>query len=125
MLKKFNFKRIYVNQIRGFIRNSKGLIINKKNIQFREFSININLGDEKIKEIKEDDIIEEEEEKIKENDEKLRTEGLITETEILKGEREVSGFQAETKQLLNIVATALYTDKEVFSNININNFHSS
>eukprot|EP00743_Colponemidia_sp_Colp-15_P006611 GILK01007124.1.p1 GENE.GILK01007124.1~~GILK01007124.1.p1 ORF type:complete len:686 (+),score=140.46 GILK01007124.1:58-2115(+) len=35
-------------------------------------------------------------------------------TEHVKGQAETMSFQAETKQLLNIVAHSLYTDKEVF-----------
>jgi HSP90 family molecular chaperone len=46
--------------------------------------------------------------------EALSKEGLIEETENIVGQKESKDFQAETKQLLHIVATALYTDKEVF-----------
>lgn len=58
------------------------------------------------------DVIEDEEkeEKVKE----IKPEELIHETEQIKGQKEVKSFQTETKQLLDIVATALYTDKEVF-----------
>jgi TNF receptor-associated protein 1 len=102
----FIIKTLKKNQI-------KTLINLKQNI--RLFSVNKTFNFEKIKEIKDDDdVVKEDEENLKENDEKLRTEGLITETEVLKGEKEVSGFQTETKQLLNIVAQSLYTDKEVF-----------
>lgn len=60
-----------------------------------------------------EDIVIEEDEAV--NAEKLRTEELIKETEqIRKDTVETRTFQTETKQLLNIVATALYTDKEVF-----------
>lgn len=47
--------------------------------------------------------------------ERLRQEGMILETEqIDRTTKETQTFKTETKQLLDIVATALYTDKEVF-----------
>jgi len=48
------------------------------------------------------------------NDNVLSQEGLIEETENVKGQTESMKFQAETRQLLDIVAHSLYTDKEVF-----------
>ncbi|KAL9651841.1 hypothetical protein ABK040_000189 [Willaertia magna] len=48
------------------------------------------------------------------NQEELKDEGLIKETEHIVGSMESKAFETETKQLLHIVASALYTDKEVF-----------
>jgi len=60
-----------------------------------------------------DDIVVEENEDLEESN-KLKREGLIEETEHVIGAKENREFQTETKQLLHIVASALYTDKEVF-----------
>jgi TNF receptor-associated protein 1 len=64
-------------------------------------------------EIVDEDIVDVEEQSEQET-QALKREGLIEETENIVGAKENKEFQAETKQLLNIVATALYTDKEVF-----------
>lgn len=60
-----------------------------------------------------DDIVVEEAEEVKQA-QTLRKEGIIEENEQAVGQVESKEFQAETRQLLDIVATALYTDKEVF-----------
>ncbi|KAL0486006.1 TNF receptor-associated-like protein, mitochondria [Acrasis kona] len=60
---------------------------------------------------RDDDVVIEE---VESETEKLQSEGLISETENVIGQKETMEFQTETQQLLNIVATALYTDKEVF-----------
>ena len=44
----------------------------------------------------------------------LKEENIIRETEHIVGAKENKTFETETKQLLHIVASALYTDKEVF-----------
>ena len=38
---------------------------------------------------------------------------VVEETETVKGDAEKFGFQTETRQILDIVARSLYTDKEV------------
>ena len=58
----------------------------------------------------EDDVIEDAEVV----EEELKEEGVIRETEHIIGAKESKTFETETKQLLHIVASALYTDKEVF-----------
>jgi TNF receptor-associated protein 1 len=84
------------------------------------FSTNTNITFQEKKEAVEAEVLNKKEEEdivVDENEEeskKLKREGLIEETEQIIGQKESKEFQAETKQLLNIVATALYTDKEVF-----------
>lgn len=49
-----------------------------------------------------------------EEGEKKKQKKLIEETEKVKGTATKHGFQTETKQLLDIVARSLYTEKEIF-----------
>lgn len=62
--------------------------------------------------VDEDDIVLDEVSEEKQA-EKLSKEGIIEETEQVVGQKEQKEFQTETKRLLEIVATALYKDKEV------------
>jgi CRISPR/Cas system CMR-associated protein Cmr5 small subunit len=63
-----------------------------------------------------EDIIEED---LKKEEEDLKKVGNIEETETIKGEKEVKSFQTETRRILDIVATALYTDKVMVTNFHI------
>ncbi|KAF0976279.1 hypothetical protein FDP41_004954 [Naegleria fowleri] len=70
-----------------------------------------NSSDKKAAADEHEDVVAEEAEV---NEDILKEEGIIRETEHIIGAKENKTFEAETKQLLHIVASALYTDKEVF-----------
>jgi len=111
---KLSRRSTHVSGMKSFVSNSLN-IKSSKFVLSRSFSTcSLKRQNETSNPIKPLDVVDEEETASLTQDELIKSAGLIKETEQVHGEKEVKTFQTETRQLLDIVAQSLYTDKEVF-----------
>lgn len=111
---KLSTRSAHVSGMTSVVSNCMNLKSSNIGLSRSISTCSLKLQSDESKPIKPLDVVDEEEKASLTQDELIKSAGLIKETEQVHGEKEVKTFQAETRQLLDIVAQSLYTDKEVF-----------